>query len=153
MNPVDLQELVDRELKRLPGPRAPRTLLAAVLAATVERPDVPWYRTAWVNWPRAWQAAWVAALAMIAVGTWFALPAIAQLLPASPWQSVTAMPERVVTASRTASETATLVRVFWRVLIEPVAVYLFALALSLSLACALIWTALERLALGGASQS
>lgn len=152
MNPVDLQELVDRELKRLPGPRAPRTLLPRVLAATVQRPELPWYRAAWVDWPRAWQAVSVLALLLVAAGTWFAVPAVAGLLQASPWTSVSAVPERVATAGRAASETATLVRVFWRVLIEPVAIYLFALALSLSLACALIWTALERLALGGAPQ-
>lgn len=151
MNPVDLQELVDRELKRLPAPRAPRTLLPRVLAATVERPPVPWYRQAWTVWPRAWQAASVAMLGAIAVGLWFLLPAIAGLLPAAPWP-VASVPDGAVAAGRTASEIATLVRVFWRVVLEPVAVYLFALAISLSLACALIWTALERLALGGASQ-
>jgi hypothetical protein len=149
MNPVDLQELVDRELKRLPAPRAPRSLLPRVLAATVERPETPWYRNAWVTWPRAWQALSIVAVALVAVGAWFAVPPIAALL-SSP--SLPAVPERVADYGRTASETATVVRLFWRVLIEPVAVYLFALAISLSLACALIWTALERLALGGASQ-
>jgi hypothetical protein len=152
MNPVDLQELVDRELKRLPGPRAPRSLLPRVLAATVEQPELPWYRSAWVTWPLAWQAVSIAAVALIAAGAWFAVPLVAQLLSSSSWTSVSAVPERMVTVGRTASETATVVRLFWRVLIEPVAVYLFALALSLSLACALIWTALERLALGGAQQ-
>lgn len=152
MNPVDLQELVDRELKQLPTPRAPRTLLARVLAATVERPATPWYRRAWVTWPRAWQAVSVAMLGAVAAGVWFFFPTIQQGLPASPWQSMAAVPDRAVALGRTASETATVVRVFWRVLLEPVAVYLFALAVSFTLACAVIWTALERLALGGASQ-
>lgn len=152
MNPVDLQELVDRELKRLPGPRAPRTLLPRVLAATVDRPALPWYRGAWVTWPRAWQAVSIAAFVLVVAGAWFAVPVIASFLSSSSIGSVSAVPERVATVGRTASETATVVRLFWRVLIEPVAVYLFALALSLSLACALIWTALERLALGGAQQ-
>lgn len=152
MNPVDLQEIVDRELKRLPTPRAPRTLLSRVLAATVERPAVPWYRRAWVTWPRAWQAVSVAMVAAIAAGAWFLFPTIQQWLPASPWRSVTAMPDRAVALGRTASETATVVRLFWRVLLAPIAVYLFALAVSFTLACAVIWTALERLALGGASQ-
>jgi hypothetical protein len=150
MNPVDLQELVDRELKRLPGPRAPRTLLPRVLAATVDRPPMPWYREAWTVWPRAWQAASVVMLAAIGAGIWFALPWVQQWLPSAP--SVAAVPDRAVAAGRTASEIATVVRVFWRVVLEPVAVYLFALAVSFALACAVIWTALERLTLGGAQR-
>ena len=152
MNPVDLQELVDRELKRLPAPRAPRSLLPRVLAATVDRPELPWYRGAWVTWPRAWQAASIAAIALMAAGVWLAVPLVAGLLSSSTLTTAPAVPDRVVALGRTASETATVVRLFWRVLIAPIAVYLFALALSLSLACALIWTALERLALGGAPQ-
>lgn len=149
MNPVDLQDLVDRELKRLPTPSAPQTLLPRVLAETVQRPPLPWYRGAWTTWPRVWQAASVLALAAIVVGAWLLVP---QGASAPSWGSVAAVPDRVVMFGRTASEIATVVRVFWRVLIAPVAVYLFAMVLSLSLACALIWMALERLALGGAQQ-
>ncbi len=152
MNPVDLQELVDRALKRLPTPRAPGALLPAVLAATVRRPAPPWYRRAWVTWPRAWQAVSIVMLAATAASAWFLVPLIQQWLPGAPWRSMAAVPDRAVAMGRTASETATLVRVFWRVLLEPVAVYLFALAVSFTLACAVIWTALERLTLGGASQ-
>lgn len=152
MNPVDLQEIVDRELKRLPTPRAPRTLLTRVLAATVERPAAAWYRRAWVTWPRAWQALSVAMFVAVVAGAWFVFPAIQHGLTTAPWRSMAAAPDRVAAWGRTVSETATVVRVFWRVLLAPVAVYLFALALTFTLACAVIWTALERLALGGASQ-
>ena len=148
MNPVDLQELVDRELKRLPAPRAPGTLLPAVLAATVRSPALPWYRRAWVTWPRVWQAVSVVAIAVIAAATWFFGPVVQQWLPGS----LGAVPDRAAALGHSASETATVVRVFWRVLLEPIATYLFALAVTFTLACAVIWTALERLTLGGASQ-
>lgn len=129
MNPVDLQEIVDRELKRLPTPRAPRTLLPRVLAATVEWKPARSY--AWV-----WQIAALTALAAaVVVAVMYA--------PAAP---------RVAAGARRVEEAATLVRVFWQVLLAPVAVYLFALAVTLALACAAIWTALEHFALGGASQ-
>jgi hypothetical protein len=49
-----------------------------------------------------------------------------------------------------ANEIATVARVFWEVLAQPVATYLFVLGISLALACALAWAALEA-ALGGAS--
>ena len=152
MNPVDLQQLVDRELKRLPTPKAPDTLLRRVLAVTVERPALPWYRRAWTAWPRQWQVASVAALLAVAVGLWFAIPLLQNASADAAWRSATAVPDRAVALSHRAGEIAAIVRLFWRLLLQPVAVYLFALAISLSLACALIWTALERLALGGAQQ-
>jgi hypothetical protein len=43
-------------------------------------------------------------------------------------------------------------RVLWQVLLEPAAFWLVALAISLSLACTAIWSALERGAMGGASR-
>jgi len=49
-----------------------------------------------------------------------------------------------------AGDVATVVRVLWEVLAQPVASYLFVLGVSLALACALAWAALEA-ALGGAS--
>ena len=129
MNPVDLQEIVDRELKQLPMLHAPRTLLPRVLASTVEREPSRSY--AWV-----WQLAGLAAVAA-------AIVLAVMYAPAAP---------RVAAGARRVEEAATLVRVFWQVLLAPVAVYLFALAVSLALACAVIWTALEHFALGGASQ-
>lgn len=152
MNPVDLQELVDRELKRLPTPRAPRSLLPRVLAATVLRPELPWYRRAWFTWPAAWQAVSIAALVALAAGAWFLIPGLKEATPGGAVSSAWGVPDRVASLARSAGEITTVVRVFWRVILEPVAIYLFALAVSLTLACAVIWTALERLTLGGASQ-
>lgn len=132
MDPVDLDERLDRELQALPRPRAPRTLLPRVLAATVERgPAV----TGWFTWPLAWQAGSMAALAALVAGVWMVL---------------TAPPAPVADMARTAGETATVMRALWEVLLQPVATYVAALGVSLAIACAAAW-ALFEVALGGAS--
>ena len=133
MDPVDFDDL-DRELRRLPVPRAPRTLLPRVLAATVHNPAAR--PTGWLTWPLAWQLASIAAVVLALTGGW--------LFAATP-------PEQVSEAAGAAGEVATLLRVFWDVMFQPVATYIFILGISLALACALAWAALEA-ALGGASR-
>src|SRR5688500_5834544 len=64
MDPADLERLVARELRALPAPRAPRTLLPRVLAAADTSARRPWYSRAWMTWPAAWQA--VSVLVLIA---------------------------------------------------------------------------------------
>ena len=49
-----------------------------------------------------------------------------------------------------AGEVAAVMRVFWDVLLQPVATYIFVLGVSLALCCAAAWAAFE-LALGGPS--
>ena len=132
MDPVDLDERLDQELRQLPPPRAPRSLLPRVLAATVERQG---HATGWFTWPLGWRVASLALLAAVVAG--------ASMLP-------TALPSGVGNAAQTAGEVATVVRVMWDVMLQPVATYLFVLGVSLALACALAWAALEA-ALGGAS--
>ena len=134
MDPVDLDERLDRELKLLPQPRAPRTLLPRVLAVTLHRE--PRHVTGWFTWTAGWRVASVAALLALVSGAW--------MLLASPPQGVSA-------AAQTAGEVVTVVRVLWEVMLQPVATYLFVLGISLALACALAWAAFEA-ALGGASQ-
>jgi len=133
MDPVDFDDL-DRALRELPAPRAPRTLLPRVLAATVQNPAAR--PTGWLTWPVAWQAASIAAVLLAVAGV---------------WTFAAAPPQQVAEAAGTAGEVATLLRVFWDVMFQPVATYIFILGISLALACALAWAALEA-ALGGASR-
>jgi uncharacterized membrane protein len=54
MNPEyesKLEAAIDRELKGLPELTAPNSLSRRVMAAIERRATVPWYRTAWQNWP------------------------------------------------------------------------------------------------------
>ena len=146
MNPIDLEHLVDAELKRLPTPAAPRTLLPRVLAATAAQPQRQPSR-GWVAWPRLWQFAGGLVAAVVLVGAW-KLAVIAQPFIADMWPAGFGQASSV---TRGAGDTATVVRVLWEVVLQPVATYLSVLAISFALACALLWSAVERLAPGGAS--
>jgi len=79
-------------------------------------------------------------------------PTVQQVAGTIPSRLAGGAPRRIAAVAAIVEQGATLVRVFWQVLLEPVAFYLLILAVSLSLACAAVWTALERVALGGASQ-
>lgn len=134
MDPVDLENRLDRELKALPRPRAPRTLLPRVLEMTVNRPQDA-AASGWFTWPLAWRFASVVAFLVVIGGGY--------LVASAP-------PQPLSDAAERAGEVATVARVFWEVMAQPVATYLFVLGISLALACALAWAALEA-ALGGAS--
>lgn len=107
-----LSDEIDRELKRLPLPHAPHTLLPRVLQA-VERAARPWYSRAWFTWPSHWRLASVAAVALIAYGVW--------RLPPAPGSVVA---------------TAGTVRVLWETLIQPLLPYLLVLMVLMGVACA-----------------
>jgi len=149
MSPIDLEHIVDAELKRLPAPRAPRTLLPRVLAAAAAQERHVKPARGWAAWPRGWQFAGGVVAAAVFVGIWrlvsFAQPYIADVLSIGGF-------DRATSVTRSADEAAAVVRVLWEVLLQPVATYVSVLAISLVLACALLWTAVERLAPGGASQ-
>lgn len=149
MNQIDLQQLLDRELKQLPLPRAPEALLSKVLAVTVHQAPAA-SDSGWLAWPRAWQLASAAALIALVAGAWSLLQVAHPMNFV--WSLVGEAPGRVGGVVQGASEASTLVRVFWEVVLKPVAAYVSVLAIGFGLACALLWTAVERLALGGASE-
>ena len=135
MDPVDRDAQLDAALEALPKPRAPHTLVPRVLAATIER-EPRASATGWSTWPPGWRIASVAAVVVLVV--------LASRVLSAPPPAVSGAAER-------AGEAATVVRVLWEVMLQPVATYLFILGISLALGCALAWAALEA-ALGGASQ-
>jgi hypothetical protein len=138
MDPADLDRRLDRDLRELPRPRAPHTLLPRVMAAAARQAATPAAApTGWSTWPRAWQAA--ASAAVLAFGS-----GLAWLLMAPP--------APVAAFAQTAGETAALMRVLWDVLLQPASPYLLVLGVAFALACAAAWAALD-VALGGASQS
>jgi len=133
IDPVDLEQVLDRELKQLRRPQAPRTLLPRVMAAAGRAP-APWYRRPWIAWPAVWQVASVILIAGFAGGLAF--------VP---------VPSRLVDIGRTLSGAAALIRVVSQVFLQPIAMYVLVLAISLSVACAALWSALNRFAFGEAS--
>ena len=56
----DLERRVHDELRRLPAPLAPGTLLPRVLAAVDAWARRPWYARAWFTWPIGLRVASVA---------------------------------------------------------------------------------------------
>ena len=117
---AELESLADRELRGLPVPRAPQTLLPRVLAAVDAWARRPWYMRAWFTWPYGWQAVSTAALAAIVYAMFN--------VPSAPPSVVTAM-----SASR----------VLWDALIEPLLPYLLAIVVLMCLACAVFGMALN----------
>jgi hypothetical protein len=147
MDPDDLEQLIDRELRQLPMPRAPETLLPRVLAAA-DHLRGPWYRRPWLTWPVGWQVASTTALLGFVVALALVIPALQRAF-AGPLPSLPVLvPAGVSAVLRRAREAAALMNVVSQVLLEPVAVYVFALAVSLSVACGALWSALNRAALG-----
>ena len=142
MHPADLETFVDTELRRLPLPRAPLTLLPRVLAAVQQWSRRPWYARAWFTWPLAGQIASAAALMLIVVASAI-LIASAQTagyeMAARLLSGVTPVAQRAAAALNAA-------RVVWRVLIEPLTVYAFVWVVLMCLACAAFGTALNHVA-------
>ena len=126
----DLEQKVDRELKRLPAPRAPHTLLPRVLAAVDAWARRPWYTRAWFTWPLGWQVASVVLLALVAAGAW--------MLPPAP-------PAVVVTTNAGV--------VLWRTILEPFLAYAFVIVVIMCLACAAFGAALSYVFVERAEQS
>ena len=127
---ADLEQKVDRELRRLPMPRAPHTLLPRVLAAVEAWVNRPWYTRAWFTWPVGWQVASIALLALVVAGVW--------MLPPAP-------PSVVVTTNAG--------RVLWRTMVEPFLVYAFGIVVIMCLACAAFGAALSYVFVERAEQS
>ena len=119
-------------LRRLPYPPAPRTLLPRVLAAALR----PWYAREWLAWPRHWQAASLACAVLAGIGAWTFLST----------SSHVAEIESVMTTAATAA------RVLWRLVVQPVAAHVLALAIMACVTCAAWWAALSRLACPGVSR-
>ena len=123
-----------RELKRLPLPAAPPTLMSRVMLAVTALDRRPWYRRAWVTWPEPLQIGSALVVVVIAVTAWWFAPAVWDLRPE--WARSAAALSRVLNS-----------------LLVPLALYLGALAILISLGCAAVWAAVNHVALGGAQTS
>jgi hypothetical protein len=121
---------VHHELRRLPSPLAPDTLLPRVLAAMDAWARRPWYTRAWFTWPLGWQIASIVVLALFAIGLW--------MLPPAP-------PSVVVTTNAGL--------VVWRTMVEPFLFYAFGVVVLMCLACAAFGAALSYVFVERAEQS
>jgi hypothetical protein len=148
MDPADLERLIDRELRRLPPPRAPRTLMPRVLAAVDEVRRRPWYSRAWLTWPIGWQVASVLILLGVAAISAMWLPGA--FAAANTLTFVSDVRGNVSETARDVEVATTAVRVLWRALLAPVVPYAFGLVFLMCVACAVFGTALNHLVFGRA---
>ena len=132
MDEFDLERIVDRELKRLPVPRAPRSFAPRVMAAVAASRPAAWYARPWLLWPVWMQAVSVIAFAGLAAGAW------------TLWNQAPVLAQR-------ANQMAAVSRAFWNVLFGPIAIVVLGLTIVVALACAAAWTAVSRVTFGGAS--
>ncbi len=147
MSPDDLERLVDRELKQLPPPRAPRTLLPRVMAAVEAGAPEPWYRQAWRTWPRVWQVvSAAAAIAIIAAlgGLWPAA-GVTDAVRTAPAPEV--ISDTVAFAGRMQDATS-VAWTLWRLVLQPLVPYAFALAMLMCGACVVFGMALNYVVFG-----
>lgn len=152
MNERDLEELVDRGLKAVPPPRAPRTLLPSVMRAIRAAAERPWYARPWVTWPSGWRLASVMALLVLLAGAALIVPAVQPYAaPALAWgQELLAPAGHMMSSVETLAAAAEIAgRVIGQSVLGLVLV-LFAVMLTASVA---IGAAIGRVALGGAYQS
>lgn len=148
MEPADLERLIDRELKALPAPRAPQTLLPRVMAASEALARQPWYRRAWFTWPVGWRIATVSCAIAALTGLVMLVPDVTSVARQAPM--VADVGGEVSAAARRVEAVTTTARVLWRALLAPVVPYAFALVLLMSLACAVFGTVLNHLVFGKA---
>jgi hypothetical protein len=145
VDPDDLESLIDRQLRRLPEPSAPRSLLPRVMAAVAEARR-PWYARAWRTWPIGLQiASSLACLAAIAAMS-LALPAVQTWLVAdsSPvWMDLVSRAGRIVVHTENWGHAA---EVVWRALVAPVATAALVPVLMMCAASLAFGAALSRLA-------
>jgi hypothetical protein len=146
----ELEQLLDRRLTDVPAPRAPETLVPRVMRAVRTAPAPA--ATGWLSWPLVWQLASGAALAVLVLGVVQLWPVIDATLAAA-W----ARPEAVVGSRLGAIADAvapflTAARVIWRVVVEPVGVFLILFIAAMGAASALFGSALRHVAIGGLSR-
>ena len=132
MDDLDLERFVDRELKRLPTPQAPRTLLPRVMSVVAGTRPLAWYSRPWLDWPWALQLLSLVVAGTIASGGWML------------WNQAPELALRI-------NQTAAVSRALWSAFIGPIAFIVLALTIVVALACAAAWTAVTRVTFGGAS--
>ena len=153
MEHADLERVVDEALHALPAPRAPETLLPRIMAAVAARATVPAYAKPWAMWPRVWQIASAAALAIVVSGLARFWTLTAPVRDGVLADFAPAMPDWLARVVNVLSISADALRIGWRVLAEPVLIPVTVFLCVMTAACMVFAVALNRVALGGASES
>jgi hypothetical protein len=146
MHRADLEQIVHDELRRLPSPEAPSTLLPRVLAAVQGWTMRPWYERAWFTWPLGWQVISLAALVGLAGAGVVMFPSAEQALVTAIASRTAALSVALGSVLGHTEAAITAGRIVWRALGEPLVPYAFIVVLLMCLACVAFGTALNRVA-------
>lgn len=151
MRPVNqetLAEMVDTELRQLPSPRAPQTLLPRVMAAAERWARRPWYTRAWFTWPLEWQAASVAVFCLIGAGAVMLLPSVEGAATRIATVYTAGVAGDAVGLAGRAEVTMSAVVILWRTILQPFVFYAFAFVALMCVACAAFGAALNHVLFG-----
>ena len=147
----DLEREVHQALRRLPLPRAPRSLTPRVMAAVRARRDAPWYARPMATWPLGLRAlvTGLAVVPLTVLGLWLSGDGMLQKtagafgLPASvSWTGL--LPPSV----QQVAQQSWVALVLWRVLFGPALLYAAAFAVAVGCVFAVCAAALTRVVLG-----
>jgi hypothetical protein len=144
MQPADLERMVHRELRRLPSPMAPATLVPRVLAAVQQWSARPWYERAWFTWPIGWQVISLAALVGLFGAGVMVVPSAEQAIEAMVATRVAAVTGMFAILAERGGALVAAAQIVWRSLGAPLVPYAFVVVTLMCLACAAFGTALNR---------
>lgn len=150
---ADLERHVASELRRLPYPSAPATLLPRVLAAVQAWAARPWYERAWLTWPVGWQVASVVLFAVAAVAAAAFGPSLSGLTDAFAAGITTRLGRRIPDLGSRLEIISLAVPVLWRALVYRVLLAAFVIVGLMSLACIAVAAMLNRAVFGRMSES
>jgi hypothetical protein len=145
---VDLEQRVHEELRRLPAPMAPRTLLPRVMAAVQAWTERPWYARAWFTWPIGLQVLSLAAVAGMLAGAVVVAPGAVQVVRDAMTARASGTAVAVASAARQVEGGVIAARALWRALGAPLVPYVFVVVMLMGVACVTFGTALNRVAFG-----
>ena len=146
-----LEQDTHRRLRRLPTPKAPRSLSPRVMAAIAMSHRAPWYSRAWTTWPLGWQVASALSACSILIGLGWGGPHLVAWFGPMSWPSLT-LPSVVTDAARPLSVAWDISRIVYRTTVEPFLGYLAVAMFAMTAVCVAFGAALDRVALGGASE-
>ena len=148
---TDFDHQLDHELRRLPAPRAPETLLPRVMRAVAETRPMPWYSRGWAAWPAGLKVASAACFAVFMFALWSVVPTGLHWISGVVSPGANQALDRLTPIVHLAAQIATLGRVIRDVTLGPIAMHFSVLAIFASVVCALFWSAVTRLAPGEAA--
>ena len=144
----DLEKLIDRELKELPLPPAPSTLLPRVLAAVEGQIQPSWDRWVWRSWPPVLRLVSAGVMGVIVVG----LAVMEPLFQSALREALAIVVQPVTKVTSNVWTAIGAVEVLRRALIEPFLGYFVVLGIMMGTACAGLGAALARMTrIGGES--